>query len=486
MADNNNEKAQLAPDVLWAGTDASWYSYLAAASQFEGLTMKAWGGNDEDGDEDVPRLLSQSGGVATVTLAGSMVNSKAWWHRYAGITSYSEIREALVYAAKDQDTKVILLDINSGGGAVSGVTDLADLIMQVDRQVKPVYAFTDGTMASAAYWLGSGARKTYTSKVGLVGSIGVIAGHAENSEAMKRAGVNVTVFRAGKYKALGNSMEPLTDEARKEIQARLDTTYRIFVQHVSTARNVSYERADQDMGQGREFMGAESVSVGLTDGVTTFDSLFSALSKEFIDSSNNLIDNAGKFQLQQEHGMSKTALTDAEIAAMAEGAGQQGAETGGQELAAETTTEAALTAETAQGEESASVAQADTGVVDFLKAEIKERDQALAGLRSDLAAARTQLDDLQASHASLIAIAANSINNMSVGLGAAKPDMAGWDATRTLAEHRAVSERFSSKFKAGQVSASVSDRDAGVAPVSALEKARLRAAMINPNKTNNK
>ncbi|MBK9580342.1 MAG: S49 family peptidase, partial [Fibrobacteres bacterium] len=96
-------------------------------------------------------------------------------------------------------------------------------------------------MASAAYWLGCSAGRVYSGKAALVGSIGVKATFKEYSKANEMEGVTVTVIRAGKYKALADSNEPLTKAGEAQIQAMADASYEVSVDHVAEMRGRTYE-----------------------------------------------------------------------------------------------------------------------------------------------------------------------------------------------------------------------------------------------------
>ena len=74
----------------------------------------------------------------------------------------------------------------------------ADLIATIDAKVKPVYAFTDSLMASAAYNLGVSARKVVIGKMAEVGSVGVLVVHREASRMLEASGITTTVIRSGK------------------------------------------------------------------------------------------------------------------------------------------------------------------------------------------------------------------------------------------------------------------------------------------------
>jgi ClpP class serine protease len=103
------------------------------------------------------------------------------------------------------------LDIDSPGGTVAGTPELAAAVSALDQK-KPVYAFSSGLMASAAYWIASQARAIYATPSAQVGSIGVVQAVVDRSAAINAAGIKVEVFSVGKYKAMGAPGTPLTDD----------------------------------------------------------------------------------------------------------------------------------------------------------------------------------------------------------------------------------------------------------------------------------
>jgi signal peptide peptidase SppA len=228
-------------------------------------------------EEELPYLLSIENGIGLVSISGSLTNNHSWIHELFGISTYPAIRDAVNVAASRDDVHTILLDINSGGGSVAGVADTGNLISKVNDEVKPVVAFTDGNMMSAAYWLGVSAGNVFSSNTAMVGSIGVLQVHTEQSKMLDKMGITATVLRAGKYKALMNGIEPLTDTARAEAQSQLDAAYQVFVQHVAASRNLGYDHVDSTMAQGREFFGQQAAAAGLVDGILSFEGLVSML-----------------------------------------------------------------------------------------------------------------------------------------------------------------------------------------------------------------
>jgi signal peptide peptidase SppA len=130
-----------------------------------------------------------------------------------GGTSTDKVTSQLRAAVADDTISQILMPIDSPGGTVYGVAELAAEILKA-RGKKPIVAAVDSLAASAAYWLASAASEIVCTPSGEVGSIGVYSQHVDQSQALATEGVKVTLISAGEFKVEANSFEPLTKEAR--------------------------------------------------------------------------------------------------------------------------------------------------------------------------------------------------------------------------------------------------------------------------------
>ena len=74
--------------------------------------------------------------------------------------------------------KVILFDVDSPGGGVEGVPELADEIYN-SRGRKRIISASNSMAASAAYWIASAAGEMVVTPSGNVGSIGVFMAHED-------------------------------------------------------------------------------------------------------------------------------------------------------------------------------------------------------------------------------------------------------------------------------------------------------------------
>jgi signal peptide peptidase SppA len=483
-------------NMLWAGSEQSLEDYRTFLAESSALIASGYQPAEDEGNTGLPRLLDIQGNLGIVSIHGSLVSGEDnWIHGMFGVTSYGAVRDAVVAAADNPEVKQIVLDINSGGGAVNGVSDAGRIIAKINAEVKPVTTYSGGTMASAAYWLGSNAGEVYASETSNVGSIGILAAHKDISKALASDGVKVTVLRAGKYKALSNPYEPLSAEAEAQIQSQLDDSYKVFVGHVAQARGVSYDFADKNMAQGREFFGEKAKEAGLVDGILSFDELFDKIQAKILDNDSRSHQNKRNINHMGITTM-KRALTTAQLAAMAEGVIPQAAAEmpevvanapatdPGQPAPAPTEPTEPEAAETPAAQVQGVLLEAKSELVGFLQAQIKEKDAALLDAGVLAAKQQEQMAGLTASLDPMKAIVATSVNNMRLAMGSSAVDMTAMSASEVLAEHARLTPEFKSKFKlngVAAVSASVASAEKSEAPMDAFSQ-RMRNAVNSSKK----
>lgn len=448
-------------DTAWAGSLSSLETAKAAESAYlnalaAGHVTSAASNSDEDDDKSV--LLTVVGNVGVIAISGSLINADIpeSWAAYVGVTTYPMIQRALIQAVSDANITKILLDINSPGGAVSGLVDTADLLSKIDKEQKPVYTYTGSMMASAGYWLGSSARRIESGRAALVGSIGVITTHMEYTEMLKKEGISATVFRAGKYKALGQPVEKLTEAAADQITDRIQSIYTLFIDHVAAGRGVSASKVDSVMAQGREFVGQAAVDAGLTDQVSTFETFLASLQEQSVSGIRINPQQRGK-------SMAKASLTEVQLAALQEGgiaddapaapapivtSAQKDEQGAAEAAAAESAESAAATPAPAVGAETK-----DDSIVTFLKDELREAQATVRDQHAQIAQLTASLKDADAVIPMYEDLVRASVNRLEVALGSAKTDLTNVAGHALLAQHDRLQKSFHEKFKVGGVAA---------------------------------
>jgi len=189
-------------------------------------------------------------------------------------TSVQQFTQQFRQAVNDPNVKAIVIDVDSPGGSVSGVDELASEIFNARKQ-KKITAVSNCLCASAAYWLASQASELVVSPSSLTGSIGVYQAHEDDSEALAAAGVKVSLISAGKFKTEGNNTEPLGDDARSAMQGMVDDFYSLFTKAVARGRGVAVKAVVNGFGQGRVLTAQDAVKQGLADRIGTLDDVLS-------------------------------------------------------------------------------------------------------------------------------------------------------------------------------------------------------------------
>lgn len=215
-------------------------------------------------------LRDRDASIAIVTLHGVMAQRRLPGASTGGGASTEAVGRALDAAVADNDVKMIVLHVDSPGGAVAGTRELAAKVAAA-KDRKPVITQVDSDAASAAYWVASQATEIVVTPGGNVGSVGIVAVHEDVSGMLEQAGIKKTVLTAGKYKAEGHSYGPLTEEARIFVQSRLDEAYRDFVSAVAAGRGVSAQVVEEKYGQGRVVSAKQALAAGMVDRIATFD-----------------------------------------------------------------------------------------------------------------------------------------------------------------------------------------------------------------------
>ena len=215
------------------------------------------------------RGAAQSQGVAVIPVYGVLSPRMDLMSAMSGGTSVEGIRQAFRQAQADPDIGAIVFDVDSPGGAVDGIFELADEI-RAARGGKPITAVANSQMASAAYAIGAAADELVATPSAQVGSIGVVAMRPDESKADEQEGITYHVITAGGHKDTFNPHVELTAEGRSEIQGLVDDFYGMFVSAVTKSRPVSAEKVTDDW-QARMFTAKKAQAAGLVDRVDTLD-----------------------------------------------------------------------------------------------------------------------------------------------------------------------------------------------------------------------
>lgn len=479
---------KMSENQYWLGDETSLRNHIAIeqklhdtpTSELQDMSIRAMTEYDEQKVEaadfgEFGYMVSKADNLAIVTISGSLTTTNRPYNRYIGMVSYDEIRNAVFSAIEADGIDGIVLNMDTPGGQASGISELSDFLHEVDSNIKPIYTYTGTAMASGGYWLGSLGREIYAAKLATVGSIGVITTHASYSKMYEKAGIEVTVLRAGEFKALGSPYEKLDDKARSQIESQMNAIYDVFLETVAENRGASVNSLKETAAEGRVFIGADSVTVGLVDNITSFDTAIAEISQKVRSSSFRSplkplsetivgeLDMPGKKKVLTDAGVAaiESGVTEAEVLADPNMVSEVDAEVAA-DVAASDAEEGTEGAEVSEGEggdaadaeddQVLNVQQEDQGpLINNMFDRITELTTKVANLTTEVATATNERDAAQSTEVALTKIAVTAINRMQVGLGGTPTKMDDASPSVVLDQYNRTYSQFNQKFKVGSV-----------------------------------
>lgn len=211
------------------------------------------------------------------------------------------IIDSLEKAAKDKNTKGIIIHANSPGGSPVQSAYVFDAIRAIKKEHPklPIHAVISDICASGCYYIVAATDKIYASPSSIVGSVGVLMDGFGFVETMNKAGVERRLLTAGSHKAMLDPFSPTKPEEKEHIQGLINQVHQQFITAVKTGRGDRLKETP-DMFSGLVWTGEESVKLGIVDGLGSA----SYVAKEIIGAENlvdftqqeRLVDRiAGKF-----------------------------------------------------------------------------------------------------------------------------------------------------------------------------------------------
>lgn len=208
--------------------------------------------------------------VAVIPVYGVISPRQNLMARTSGGSTAESIRDEFRAALADPDVDGIVFDVDSPGGVVEGIDELASEI-RAARGQKPIAAVANHMAASAAYWAMAGADEIVATPSASVGSIGIFTAHQDISAAMEKEGVVTTLISAGKYKVERSQYAPLADEARASVQEEVDSWYAAMTSSIGKSRGVSAAKVVSSYGEGRTLRASVALERGMVDRIDSLE-----------------------------------------------------------------------------------------------------------------------------------------------------------------------------------------------------------------------
>ena len=449
---------------LWLGSLPSYskhiqnrLAYQQDHVRFAELEAKFSARLSDDEEMDLSTYLSSQlidiqGKVGIISVNGSLVSEEHYRNLWYDEVAYSTISTAVNTLLEDPNVESLVLALASSGGDASGISDLGSFIKEA-RKVKPIHAWTGQQALSAAYWAASACQTVRASDLGETGSIGVIATFTSYARMLKEEGIDVTIERSGKYKALLHPAETLTEQGQEYLREKVSTLHTYFIENIETSRSKLKSVSRDVWAEGKSYFAKEAIEIGLVDGPVI--SLGQLISK--LNSVNSSANHRGNQSMAKQ-----ILLSDEAQAQVALGVPLEQVE----HTEVEAPTEPEVKAEAPKKEPEvapdaeallAELREAADPLSDFLKAQVKELQTELYQAKLDLSQHQSKVGQLQDVESKLAPIAIEAINRLQIALGQTPSTMTGLPATSLAEQYTAVKSEFDARFKTGRLTQPASD-----------------------------
>lgn len=260
------------------------------------MRTKYEAGIAQDGQSN-SRILSASGNVATIAIAGVLTHSYGFMTWLMGGTAYTDIMAAMQMAELDQEITDIRIKMNSGGGQVSG---LFDLIAQMESMKTPMTCEVSGMCCSAAYAIASQCDSIVTASEGEgIGSIGIVV----------EAYIDENVKSITSTNAPNKRPDASTEEGVAQIRAELDAYEDLFIEAIAAGRGTNTADIKANYGQGSITTARNALKSGMIDAIASQSGTASAGTQTNLtaqgETEHNLTANSeevmNKAELQAKH-----------------------------------------------------------------------------------------------------------------------------------------------------------------------------------------
>jgi ClpP class serine protease len=212
------------------------------------------------------RTVINRDGVAVLPVTGPIFRYANVFTEISGATSVEIMATDLRAALDDPEIRGIVLEIDSPGGQVAGISEFAD---QVAAAGKPTIAYVSDIAASAAYWIAAAANEVLIANTATAGAIGVVATLRRDK---KDDRIQIVSSQSPRKR-----VDPETDEGRAVLQGVVDDIADVFINRVAAYRGVSTEHVLEYFGQGGLLVGRNAVTAGLADDLGSLESVIASL-----------------------------------------------------------------------------------------------------------------------------------------------------------------------------------------------------------------
>lgn len=201
--------------------------------------------------------------VAVLSIKQPILKYTDYYFGYLGSKTFISVLKNL---ESKNDIVGVVLDIDSGGGQVYGTPEFYDFIQNFS---KPIVAYTDGYLCSAAYYVGNATNYIVANKrADAIGSIGAYASFLDFTGMFEKWGAkDHTIYATKSTEKNSDFREVLKGNYEPYIKNVLDPMVETFHQDMKSAR----PGLDDSVFKGGTWGAEKSLELGLIDEIGTIE-----------------------------------------------------------------------------------------------------------------------------------------------------------------------------------------------------------------------
>ena len=274
-------KDLIAGNVSFENANLEWniIDYQEEEDDFNDRMLEKFGAAEDDEDElnaiyyrdylktfEKAKKSKSKNVIKVITVEGAITTGPV----QLGIAGSDGLVKMLKAAHENENTKAIVLRVNSPGGSVVASEYIRWEIEKAQNKGIPIVVSMGSLAASGGYWVSSMADKIYAEENTITGSIGVYGRLLSFEKILEWAGLNYDSNKTTEFGDFNPVAEDWPEEIIETFQANIDETYMNFTTQTSKDRDIPLEKV-LEIARGRVWYGEDAVEIGLVDEIGTLE-----------------------------------------------------------------------------------------------------------------------------------------------------------------------------------------------------------------------
>jgi len=232
-------------------------------ASFSAAALLASAGAQDDGDP-----------IAVITAAGPIIDGMAG----AGTAGSATIAKLIYDAIAEDDTKAIVLRVDSPGGSVTASEEIRVALEAAKARKLPVVVSMANVAASGGYWIATPADAIFAQPATITGSIGIFGIIPSAENALAKLGITTDGVKTTPLSGEPDIAGGISPEFDRVTQAVVEDGYTDFLTRVAAARGKTVAQVDA-IAQGRIWAGGTARQLGLVDRLGGMDDALAEAAK---------------------------------------------------------------------------------------------------------------------------------------------------------------------------------------------------------------